>query len=257
MRSAIVLLYNDCRWIAPQLYNIYDHVDEIIIVDGADHTSYKINGSIASNDGSLDYIECYPDPDKKIKVHNPETTVSKNEKVKIANQMTDPRSTKIYSVDLDEFFHAETIEQNFDLLDEHQNVETGQLWFYKWPDMILATPEQNNRNIKLSPVRFFQNLWHTKRLMISHIPQRGYVSEQFGYIQVNAHVNNEKLVYHYLALHKDQLQKKMIYYANRGDCSMAIAERRINEFDKIKRFDHVDSYQSDLIEYPDGYKFIQ
>lgn len=65
-------IYNEGDFIEYSLRSIYDHVDRIVIIEGAWKETYEVNGNRRSTDDTLKIIKNFPDPDAKISLfkHN-------------------------------------------------------------------------------------------------------------------------------------------------------------------------------------------
>lgn len=66
---AYYALYNEVEYIEYSLRSIYDYVDQIIIIEGAWKETYLTNGEKRSNDGTIEKIQGFPDPQNKITIH--------------------------------------------------------------------------------------------------------------------------------------------------------------------------------------------
>lgn len=241
MRSAIIICYNEDKFIEKQFKNIEGLVDEIIIVEGGDQHTTALYGSPRSTDKTLEIINDYKNK-LPIKLFYNDGTLGKNQMVALANKNTHPNSTKIYHIDCDEFIYRKTIESSFDMLDKFDNVSFGQWWYYKWDDQLLTTNNENNNNLRHFPTRFYKNVFHKKGWVISHIPMNGYKYEG-KHIPCKI-IKHTDPMYHYLALYKEQLVRKFKYYAKRGDCTLACLHKKVKEFDSVQRNGIVKSYKN-------------
>jgi hypothetical protein len=80
---AFYCIYNEADFIEYSLKSIYDYVDKIIIIEGAWKETYVVNGNLRSNDGTIDIIENFPDPDKKVDIyyHNENSQLEQRNKL--------------------------------------------------------------------------------------------------------------------------------------------------------------------------------
>lgn len=225
-RSAILIVCNGQPFITHQLRNIYDHVDEIIIVEGADHWFSQIIGSNRSNDGTLEAIKAFPDLDRKIKLIH--VNSNKNEMVKEGNRIC--RGKFIYQVDVDEFMPGEMIDQAFTALESYETVRVPQHWYYKWPDVYLESVKGDT--VWFRPARFFHNHWD-HGLVVSHIPCAGYYTMDGKWCDRGAVDALTGYARHFLALYRFQLVNKMKYYIARDGVSADTLNKRLSEFDQV------------------------
>ena len=66
---AYYAIYNEADFIEYSLKSIYDHIDRIIIIEGAWREAYMANGYMRSFDGTIEKIKAFPDPLNKIEIH--------------------------------------------------------------------------------------------------------------------------------------------------------------------------------------------
>jgi ADP-heptose:LPS heptosyltransferase len=76
-------IYNEADFIEYSLRSIYDHVDSIIIIEGAWYETFSVNSFMRSNDGTIELIKNFPDPDNKIQLyfHNERSQLKQRSKV--------------------------------------------------------------------------------------------------------------------------------------------------------------------------------
>jgi len=230
MRTAIMIVCNGEPFISAQLKHIYNVVDEIIIIEGADPIFQTIIGSKNSTDGTIESIQNYPDSDNKIKLIH--FNGSKNHMVKEGARHANGEF--LYMVDADEFMLHDNIEIAFDMLNEVDSVQVPQRWYYKWQDVYLKSNRENG--IVDFPSRFFRSY---PDLYPSHIPWNGYKSvNDDKQIECKAKPMDINLYgHHYLCLYEFQMINKMSYYAKRGDASWKVCKNKYDEWIKIKRDD--------------------
>lgn len=66
---AYYALYNEADYLEYSLKSIYQYVDEIIVIEGCWLEAFRPAGSLRSNDGSLEILKNFPDPQNKISVY--------------------------------------------------------------------------------------------------------------------------------------------------------------------------------------------
>jgi hypothetical protein len=240
-KTAIIMVCNGGKFITQQLFNIYNLVDEIIIIEGADNLFRKVIKSIRSTDNTLKLINDFNDIDHKIKLILGDFP-DKNTIVKSANEQA--TGEFIYHIDIDEFLPKDIINNSFNLLTDYDCIKIPERWYYKWPDAYLLGGRDGGW--VQNPGRFFRNKIDSG-LTISHIPWSGYYAfnisgndykTKWKYFNCSIYEYDKKCYgYHYLALFKKELEDKMKYYVARGGMSNKKAISVINEFDSINRND--------------------
>jgi hypothetical protein len=238
-KSAIIIVCNGEPFVKPQLDNIYHSVDEIIIVEGADRWFQKVIKSERSTDGTIQTIKNYLDPENKIKLFH--VNSSKNQMVKKANM--ECTGEFIYHVDIDEFMRPEHIEHAFQLLEDQPTVQVPQRWYYKWPDVHLASARPNY--IRALPTRFYRNRID-EGLILSHIPCNGYYRGNKHEKADAAQLPMAEYAYHYFAIYRFQLDRKMRYYCLRDKHDISLVGKRLKEYDSFKREDVVHNLRNDI-----------
>lgn len=230
-KSALIIVCNGIPFIIPQLINIYNLVDEIIIVEGADNCYSKVIGSRRSTDKTVEAINDFDDCDNKIKLVQEEYN-NKNEMVKLGTSLC--TGDYIYQVDVDEFQPSETIELAFEMLKEAPSVRVPQRWYYKWCDVCLYT--NRDEGIGAVPTRFWRN---EKGLYPSHIPWTGYrkMSDDSWLPCQSSYLPFGKFGRHYLLLFEFQLVSKLKYYQLRDGVNPKECEQRLDEWKLITRED--------------------
>lgn len=107
---AYYAIYNEAEYLSYSLRSIYEHVDKIIIIEGAWRECYLVNGYKRSNDGTLDIIKNFPDPDKKIEVYYHNEDDQLEQRNKIFDYL--PREPHwLWLIDGDEVYATEAIEK--------------------------------------------------------------------------------------------------------------------------------------------------
>jgi|SRR5882672_2716085 len=237
-RSALMIVANGQPFISYQLQHLYDLVDELIIVEGADKIFEQVIKSKRSNDGTIEAIHSFPDPEGKITLMH--VNVGKNEMVRAGMSLV--TGDNIYHVDVDEFLTKEAINMAFTILEntDVQCVKCPMHWYYKWQDVIIPSlpnvnrPEGEGQHFP----RFYKNLI-PQGLIPSHIPNTGYRTANNVFVEGRlAKLDTAKYVgWHYLSLYRFQVVDKLAYYSRRGDCTGVDAELKLNGFDTVTRSD--------------------
>ncbi len=118
--SFIMIVLNGMPFIKASLGSIYKSAYEIIIVEGAEEQCmFAANSDGSSNDGTVEFIKSYPDPDKKIKLIQGkwiDKCEMQNKAVEIAT------GDYIWLIDSDEVYKEEAIEIIYQILNENPTV---------------------------------------------------------------------------------------------------------------------------------------
>lgn len=245
-RSAIIIVCNGAPFIEAQLRHIYNMVDEIIIVEGADATFKHVIGSKRSNDGTINIINKFiANDDKSNKIKFVYCGKTKNHMVRKGNELCS--HDLIYQIDIDEFVTHEIIDQAFDKLrsSDLNAIRIPQRWYYKWTDQYISSGRAYC--VRISPARLFRNRID-EGLYINHIPPGFYNPKTKKYINIKAtHMPYKKYAYHYLALYRSQLTTKMKYYVLRDHAPKNIVKKRAQEYNKATRGCYIKSYKGTLM----------
>ncbi len=252
-RSALMIVCNGEPYTRLQLEHVYNLVDEIVIAEGPQDGHFeKLINSKRSNDGTLQSIREFPDPDKKITLIK--TNCDKNKMVAKANRLC--HGKYIYQIDVDEFLSESMINAGFEGLakDRCDNIQVPERWYYKWYDTFLASGRPGH--IRALPNRFFRNKIDIGSV-ICHIPWNGYFDKNGKYYGVKCQALNYKEFtgHHFLAIYKSHLVRKMRYYAAaRAAVTDTIANNKIAEFNRVTRKwigRRIETYNNKLIEMKD------
>lgn len=231
MRSGLMIVCNGFPFISHQLENIYDCLDEIVIVEGADAIFTKLICSMHSIDGTIDCIESFPDPKDKIKLIQIDRPWNgKNEMVAVGAEQL---HGDCYHIDVDEFMPPELIDACFKMIEAKRTwlVDVPSRWYYKWDDTFIASNRPNH--LRMHPSRFYRR--HPKGYPPSHIPWSGYQGPN-GYVHgQNEQLETDLFCSHYFARFRSQFETKYRYYNLRGDFAAHVTERRLKEFDEYYR----------------------
>jgi len=249
-RSAIMIVCNGEPYVGLQLKHVYGLVDEIIIAEGPQDKHFEnLIQSKRSNDGTIQTIKKFPDPDKKITLLY--TNCDKNKMVAKANRICNGKY--IYQIDVDEFLSEGMINAGFEALakDRCDNIQVPERWYYKWYDTFLSSGRPGH--IRALPNRFYRNKIDIGSV-ICHIPWNGYFDKNGKYYGAKSAALSYKEFtgHHYLAIYRSHLVRKMRYYAAaRAAVTTTIANNKIAEFDATTRRrigKRIETYNSNLLE---------
>ena len=233
-RSALMIVCNGEPYVGLQLKHIYNIVDEIVIAEGPQDGHFaKLIKSKRSNDGTIQTIKKFPDPDKKITLIH--TNCDKNKMVAKANRLC--HGKYIYQIDVDEFLSESMINAGFEGLAKGRcdNIRVPERWYYKWHDTFLSSGRPGH--IRALPNRFYTNKIDIGSV-ICHIPWCGYFDKKGKYYAAKSQPLSQKefIGHHFLAVYRSHLVRKMRYYAAaRQAVTTAIADKKIKEFDAVTR----------------------
>lgn len=125
----ISIQYNELPFLKQKIPFLYKHFDQIILIDN------NINTNENSNDGSIEYIENFNDPEKKIylikdidydkiKKYRGYSYVKKRKMFGLGSQYIRDEIDVVWSSDLDEFFKEELISVVEKLLKKDKSIQT-------------------------------------------------------------------------------------------------------------------------------------
>jgi len=118
--SFVMIVLNGMPFIEAALKSIYDKAHEIIIVEGAvKKCMFAANSNGSSNDGTVEFIKSFPDPNNKIKLIQgiwPEKCEMQNKAVQIAT------GDYVWLVDSDEVYKKEDINAIIQMLDSDPSI---------------------------------------------------------------------------------------------------------------------------------------
>src|SRR3989304_6272987 len=107
--SFVMIVLNGMPFIEYSLKSVYDFADEIIIVEGAvEKCMFAANAAGGSTDGTVEFIESFPDPQDKIKLVRgrwPEKCEMQNEALKHVT------GNYVWLIDSDEVCKTENLER--------------------------------------------------------------------------------------------------------------------------------------------------
>ena len=225
--SYVMIVLNGMPYIKANLEGIYESAHEIIIVEGAEQQGmFSANPDGSSNDGTVEFIKAFPDPDKKIKLVQgkwPFKLDMQNHAVEIAT------GDYIWLVDFDEIYKKEDIKKITQMLINDPTIyqiNVPLLHFWKGYNWILDTTvvarASANRIFKLQkpcyfsthrpPTMFYPNL--QKETVRKSIKRR-----QRNLLNVIDYKVLEKqgiYIYHYSYVLEKQVWQKMNLYKTYG-----------------------------------------
>jgi len=201
--SIMSCVYNESGYITYWLDQVYSHVDEIVLVEGtfAPHTKHydephskgMFKNNVRSNDGTIELIQNYPDPDKKIKL-----LCSDGDQIDCMNfGISKCTGNFIFVIDIDEFYtnieELKTIVSNYRQYDAF----TADFWeFYFDKNHYMMNP-----NKVLMCIKNFYGVRFTKSRTIN--------TKNFYHIK--------PFCFHYSYLKSaERIRQKMIPYGNKG-----------------------------------------
>ena len=168
-----IIVIDGMPFIRHQLTLIYPHAHEIFICEGGDDEWEKLHGYRRSMDETLEVIENFPDPEKKIHLIQ-EHWVDKN-------HMCHEYSARVtgdivWHMDVDEFIdpvHIPFLVALFEKYPEYDAMAPPQIVF--WGDTRTIMGAQNGGKEYVFEMPGIDRIYrHKKGLLIHHLPQRGY-----------------------------------------------------------------------------------
>lgn len=126
--SYVMIVLNGMPFIEFSLKAIYDSAYEIIIVEGAvKDCMFAANSDGSSIDGTVEFINSFPDPDNKIKIIQGKWP----EKREMQNKALEHVSGDyVWLVDADEVYHKQDIQKIIQMLEQDDSVMQMNLSFY-------------------------------------------------------------------------------------------------------------------------------
>jgi hypothetical protein len=212
--SVGILVVNGRPFIEAQLNNLYDLAHEIVISEGGDKFWKEKHGHYRSNDGTIEIIKKYPDPQNKIKLIQRNWT-NKNEMSHFySRNMT---GDIIYNVDIDEFMTIGDIKTVCKRLlkSRADYASVPHMVFFGDFDTIL-TMRHSDRWCVVP--RIFKR---ARGKLMHHLPP-GYAlpsGKMTGCTGMPVKANTDASIYHYSWIYKKAVREKIAYYAFRiKDC---------------------------------------
>ena len=136
MRKTIAMIVcNEGLFIERNLRNHYALADKIIIVEGAVEKYAEVIGGYTSTDRTVEVIETFPDPAKKITLVKP--TRPWKSKIEMQNEFCDRAEDGILlKIDADEFYHPEDVEKMYKAYEDDIELDLiFPYWHHFWGDM--------------------------------------------------------------------------------------------------------------------------
>ena len=139
---------NCCDLIAAQLNSIYQHADEIIIIEGA-YRKFSVNAPNAtSTDDTVRNILTFPDPENKIKLFT--NNAFFDDRAEMCSEIVRNATGDIlFQVDVDEFYQDSThrfVRQAFEESEELDQISFMFVDFFFRPDLYVAGTMEKGLN---------------------------------------------------------------------------------------------------------------
>ena len=139
----ISIMCNELPFLKEKLPFLYDHFNQLIFVD------YNIIDKCNSNDGSIEFIENFPDVKNKItlikdfnpnnvKIYHGESFIEKQKMFAVASKFINNNTDIVWATDLDEFFNIELIKEVEELYKNDEQLQSIDL-----PHKIFVYNEHN------------------------------------------------------------------------------------------------------------------
>lgn len=162
--SFVMIVLNGMPFIEFSLQAIYDFAYEVVIIEGAVKTCmFAANPDGSSKDGTIEFIESFPDPENKIKI----IRGTWSEKCEMQNEALKQISGDyVWLVDSDEVYHKKDIQKVIRMLKEDSTITRVDFFpynFWKGFDYIMSSPKLVNdaysfrRVFKFIPGAVFTN----------------------------------------------------------------------------------------------------
>jgi len=158
--TALVSVFNAMEYLPYSLGAMYPHVDEIVIFDGL-ISKFNQDGSAkhkggSSTDGTVEFVQGYDDPDKKITLDSREWAVEKQKRQAMLDRAT---GDWVATIDSDEVYKDEDFRRVRARLEKtklcsiwvmHYRFCHDFRWFYRWPGAVF---QKNYKHAKLYGLR--------------------------------------------------------------------------------------------------------
>lgn len=210
-----IIVVDGMPFIKHQLKLIYKHAHQIIICEGGDKTWNKINGYIRSQDGTIEFIKSFPDPDKKIKLIQKDWN-NKNEMCHEYSKYA--TGDIIWHVDVDEFVDPKHIPF---IKKQYENRKTQILSipnYVFWGDTNTIIEAHSANGWKDNWFCFERVFRRSPGKYIHHIPERGYYDPKTKNVLSAPTVNQQVFknagifTYHFSYVLDHTVRMKMKYY---------------------------------------------
>jgi len=213
-----MIVVDGMPFIKHQLKLIYPHAHQIIICEGGDNTWNKINGYRRSQDGTIECIKNFPDPNNKIKLMQKDWN-NKNEMCHLYSKHA--TGDIVWHIDIDEFVdpaHIPFIKKQF-------NNRTTQILsipnYIFWGDTDTIVEARSSKGWERNWFKFERIFRRVPGKYIHHIPERGYYDPKTKSVLPaptagpEIFKNNNVFTYHFSYVHKNSVSSKIKYYNHR------------------------------------------
>ena len=151
--SFVMIVLNGMPFIEYSLKSVYDFAHEIIIIEGAvENCMFAANADGSSTDGTVEFIESFPDPQNKVKLVRgrwPEKCEMQNEALRYVT------GDYVWLIDSDEVYKREDLEKIKEILKGDPSITQVnfiQDSFWKGLDYIFVSS------------KFFEDSYHSRRI---------------------------------------------------------------------------------------------
>jgi len=206
-----IIVHNGEPFISLNLENLYPFANRIIIVEGP-VAYYQKLGYGASNDGTVEAIRSFPDPEGKIIL---EQGLWDEKDDMIRAQEKHFAGDYVWEIDADEFYKHEDIRKVFDYLDAHPECHSMSfrlLSFYGGFERYISGFEQKFEVERIKKIIPGKSRWKTHRPPTMIWPPTGKTCKEMGHVD---HWTTNKWgiwIYHYSHLPPKRVKEKMGYY---------------------------------------------
>ena len=216
-----IITVDGMPFIRHQLKQIYPHAHQIIICEGGDLSWEKIHGYRHSQDGTIDIIKHFPDPDKKILLIQKDWQDKNEMCYEYSRHIT---GDILWHIDVDEFVdpaHIPFIKSFFKEEPAYDTIALPQLVF--WGDTETIMGAKHNPSEDWSWIwPDIERIFRVKKgQYIQHIPVRGYYNPQTGAVTpckiypADRFLKNKIYSYHFSYVLPSSVRTKMKYYNSR------------------------------------------
>lgn len=206
-----MIIFNGNYVLKECLESIYPHVDQILISEGP-VKYWQERGYGKSDDGTIETIKEFPDPDNKIILHQGQYS-EKDEQCSAYIPYLRDDMEYLWNLDCDEIFKSEDIIKLKALLDEHQFTSVGfkSTSFFGGFDHYLTGFEQGVEFLRMHRI-YPGSYWRTHRPpSITHT-----TPNPLPHKHLDGHILSDQLgidMYHYSYVFPDQVEQKVRYYS--------------------------------------------
>ncbi|MHA2275255.1 MAG: glycosyltransferase family 2 protein [Candidatus Kariarchaeaceae archaeon] len=215
--SYIMVVLNGMPYIQAALKSIYKSAYQIIIIEGSvEKCAFAANKDGSSQDGTVEYIKSFSDPDNKIKL----IQGSWPEKCEMQNRaLMEVRGDYVWLVDSDEVYKEDDIEKIVLILENNPNVyrvDIPTLHFWKGYDYVIDTAEiprmYTPRILKNIPPCYFTT--HRPPTLFYH--KLNATTVDLKHLDKSVLVEAGIYMYHYSYVTEPQVFQKLMLYRAYG-----------------------------------------